>query len=76
KVDSFGFRHAFLPSLGDVVRRYAYDVAKARQKGMSKSKTIYLIIGVVGILMFFVPERQAINTIEGTKNIVNKIINH
>ena len=60
----------------DVVSITPYDVAKARQKGMSKSKTIYLIIGVVGILMFFVPERQAINTIEGTKNIVNKIINH
>ncbi|MBP5681639.1 MAG: hypothetical protein J6X05_00110 [Bacteroidales bacterium] len=52
-----------------------YEAALTRQKGMSSSKTIYLIIGVIGILMFFVPEKQAQNTIASTKNIVNKIIN-
>jgi hypothetical protein len=60
----------------DVINVAPYDVAQSRQQGLSDSKAVYLIIGVIGILMFFIPERQAINTIESTKNIVNKIINH
>ncbi|MBR4327949.1 MAG: hypothetical protein IKP73_20725, partial [Bacteroidales bacterium] len=52
-----------------------YTSAINKQKGMSNSKIIYIIIGVVGILMFFVPERQAQNTIANTKSIVTKIIN-
>jgi hypothetical protein len=30
---------------------------------------------VLGVLMFFIPERQAQNTIANTKSIVTKIIN-
>ena len=60
----------------EVINVVPYDLAKSRNKILSNSKTVYIIIGVIGILMFFIPERQAINTIESTKNIVNKIINH
>jgi hypothetical protein len=52
-----------------------YDIARSRQNSMTNTKTIYIIISVIGVLMFFIPERQAINTIESTRNIVNKIIN-
>ncbi|MCR5453389.1 MAG: hypothetical protein K6F33_00175 [Bacteroidales bacterium] len=60
----------------EVLNVVQYDVANNRKKSMSQSKITYIIICVIGILMFFVPERQAINTIENTMNIVNKIINH
>ncbi|MBR2105146.1 MAG: hypothetical protein IJ894_03700 [Bacteroidales bacterium] len=59
----------------DVSNATPYSSAINKQKGMSNSKIIYIIIGVVGILMFFVPERQAQNTIANTKSIVTKIIN-
>ncbi len=60
----------------EVLNVVQYDVATNRQKSMSQSKITCIIISVIGILMFFVPERQAINTIENTMQIVNKIINH
>gem|GEM_PF-2656488 len=59
----------------DISNAIPYTYALTRQKTMSNSKVIYIIIGVIGILMFFIPERQAQNTIENTKSIVNKIIN-
>lgn len=60
----------------DISNATPYTYALTRQKNMSNSKVIYIIIGVIGILMFFIPEKQAQNTIENTKSIVNKIINH
>ncbi|MBO4772135.1 MAG: hypothetical protein J5595_06320 [Bacteroidales bacterium] len=59
----------------DVSNATPYTVALSRQKNMSNTKLAYIIIGVVGILMFFVPEKQAQNTIASTKSIVTKIIN-
>ena len=59
----------------DVSNAIPYSVALSRQNNMSSSKIVYIIIGVVGVLMFFVPERQAQNTIASTKSIVTKIIN-
>ena len=52
-----------------------YTSAVTRNSSMSNSKIVYIIIGVLGVLMFFIPERQAQNTIANTKNIVTKIIN-
>lgn len=60
----------------EVTNVIQYDIAADRQKSMSNSKIICIIICALGIIMFFIPEHQAINTIENTKNIVNKIINH
>lgn len=59
----------------EVVSVVPYKTALAREKLMSKSKTMYLIIGIVGILMLFIPEQKAQNTIiNNIKNIGNKIL--
>ncbi len=52
-----------------------YSTAKARQNSISNAKTIYIIIAAIGIVMFFIPEKQAQNTITNTRQIVSKIIN-
>ncbi len=67
-------RNSKEPSI-EVSNAIPYISAVTRNSSMSNSKIVYIIIGVVGVLMFFIPERQAQNTIEGTKNIVNKIFN-
>ncbi len=59
------------PEISNVIH---YKTALEREKGVSRSKTIYLIIGVLGILMLFVPEEKAINTISNIKMIGNKIL--
>lgn len=49
---------------------YPYEKAMQRERGMSKSKTIYIMIGLIGALMFLIPERKAINTISMVKDIL------
>ncbi|MCQ2251202.1 MAG: hypothetical protein MJZ66_08860 [Bacteroidales bacterium] len=59
------------PSVQSVV---PYSKAIARDSGISKAKTFYLILAALGIAMFFVPETKTINTITNIKLIGSKII--
>jgi hypothetical protein len=51
-----------------------YEIAQKRQPYMTTAKIVYILIALAGIAMFFIPEKQAANTIANTKNIVNKIL--
>jgi len=51
-----------------------YSKALARDTGISSSKIMYLIIGIAGIAMFFVPEAKTINTLSNIKSLGNKIL--
>ncbi len=51
-----------------------YQKAIAKDGGMSKAKTFYLILAIAGVAMLFVPETKTINTITSIKLIGSKII--
>lgn len=59
----------------EIVNVVPYKTALNREKLVSKSKAFYLAIGIIGILMLFIPEQKAQNTIiNNIKNIGNKIL--
>lgn len=60
------------PSNMDVISVVPYEKALAKESGLTKSKTIYLAIGIIGILMLFIPEGKTIDPL--SKMMGNKFL--